>query len=229
MKWFRDAGRLPEADLRVSGAGTSAEMTIEDLWESPLDVAKFFVIDIETSGFSAETDKILSLAAGSCCGFSTSFTTFQYDFVRIDNPLAVPQKVWDLTGLSPNLLSGGRELADVLKDALALALGHVWIAHHARHELSFLQRQARLLWKLRLRPLVIDTAVVAQALTRLSRAPTLEEVCDWLHVESKNRHQADADVQMTAEVWRKEMILCQKLGLRTIAEVIDWSSARAMG
>ncbi|GMA49881.1 hypothetical protein GCM10025857_12380 [Alicyclobacillus contaminans] len=197
------------------------------LWESPLTAADYFVVDMETSGFSAEKDLILSLAAACFTGVDPQFTETMYELIRHEHLEGVPQAVWNLTGLSPEQVRAGRDLEQVLRRVLTLSVNRVWIAHHARHELSFLGRQARLLWKLKLRPIVVDTAVVAQALGRMTRVPTLDEVCAWLNVDVRDRHRADADVRMTAEVWRKEIALCQRIGLRTIAEVMDWTSSRA--
>ncbi|WP_328702722.1 exonuclease domain-containing protein [Alicyclobacillus suci] len=226
MRWFRGANRGEDVSGLnfVPTVGTSAQR----VWESALSDAQYFVIDIETSGFSAQTDLVLSLAAGCMTGLD-DFSQFFYQFVRHPDISRVPQTIWDITGLSPEIVQGGRDMPDVLEEALSMSLNRVWIAHHARHELSFLGRHARQLWKLQLRPIVIDTAVVAQALGRLPRVPTLDETCVWLGVPVQGRHQADADVRMTAEVWKREIVLCQRLGLRTVVEVIDWASARAMG
>ncbi|EJY55410.1 Exonuclease RNase T and DNA polymerase III [Alicyclobacillus hesperidum URH17-3-68] len=223
MKWFFTA-RKEESDQLTLGLVDPAAR----LWERPLAATDYFVVDLETTGFSAEADRILSVAA-ACMTGRQGLSEMYYELVRHDDLAGVSDTVWRLTGLTPEALHSGKELERVLRHVLGMAVGRVWIAHHARHELSFLQRQARLLWRLKLRPIAIDTAVVAQALARISRTPTLEEVCAWLGVEVKHRHQADADVRMTAEVWRREMEMCEKLGLRTVVDVIDWASARAMG
>ncbi|WP_157071063.1 exonuclease domain-containing protein [Alicyclobacillus acidiphilus] len=224
VKWFWTSNR-------GDGPNSSAvdPSPIVRIWDAPLEEVDYFMIDIETSGFSAERDTILSLAAGCTTGKSVEFTKFMYDVVRHDHVDHVPQVVWDLTGLTPEQLRTGSELAEVLREALTLAVNRVWVAHHARHEVSFLQRYTRQIWKLKLRPLVIDTATVAQALGRLSRVPTLDEVCAWLGVDVTDRHRADADVRMTAQIWLKEMEMCQAIGLRTVSDVIDWTSARAFG
>lgn len=224
MKWFWASNRGDSTNLP-----SSSEAAIVRIWDAPLSEVDYFIIDIETSGFSADTDLILSLAAGCITGAEDEFSNFYYHLVRHDHVEQVPPIVWELTGLTPDSLKSGRDLADVLRDALALAVNRVWVAHHARHEVSFLQRYTRQLWKLKLRPIVIDTATVAQALGRLSRVPTLDEVCNWLDVDVVDRHQADADVRMTAQVWRKEMEMCRQIGLKTVSEVIDWTTSRAMG
>lgn len=227
MKWFRGHADVSEARETTQGGATGSSAL--RIWDSSLSTIDYFVVDIETSGFSADTDLILSLAAGCVTGLDSDFSYFIYELIHHDHLQAVPQRVWDVTGLTPTAFQDGKALASVLREVLELSVNRVWVAHHARHEMSFLQRHARLLYKLKLRPIVIDTAVVAQALGRLSRVPTLDEVCRWLEVDLQNRHQADADVRMTAEVWRKEMLLCQQIGLNTVSDVIDWTSSRAMG
>jgi DNA polymerase-3 subunit epsilon len=199
------------------------------VWELPLAEAAYFVIDIETSGFSAVSDVILSLAAGCMRGSNPKLDPTLYELVRPEDVRRIPERVWALTGLTPEAVNDGAPLDDVLYRALAMSVHRVWVAHHARHELSFLQRHTRRIWKMPLRPIVIDTSVVARALWRLPSVPTLESVCCALDIPVANRHRADADIAMTAEVWAREQVLCEQLGLKTVSEVVEWAAAHAFG
>lgn len=196
-------------------------------WDKNLEDADYFIVDIETSGFDAARDLVLSLASARMYGETVPQEVSQYDLIRHESLDAVPPAIWNLTGLNPEALQDGHEWHDVLMRALSLSANRVWIAHHARHELAFMQRHARQLWKMKLHPLVIDTAMVAQGLFRLERVPTLEALCEMLDVPVGHRHQADADVLMTSEVWRREMEHCRALGLTTIGAVIDWTMSHA--
>ncbi|SIS53053.1 exonuclease domain-containing protein [Alicyclobacillus vulcanalis] len=199
------------------------------VWERPLDEAPYFVVDLETSGFSPARDIILSLACATFSGAGAEPDDTYYAVVRQDDVSQVPAQVWALTGLSPRDVREGAPLEAVLRRCLELGAGRVWIAHHVRHDLGFLQRAADAMWRLRLRPLSIDTAVVGQVLARAPRPLSLDEACAWLGIPVAGRHQADADVRLTSAVWRAEMALCRRLGLQTVKDVIDWVSARAMG
>lgn len=208
--------------------GVSGEVPwLERIVETPLEDADYFVIDIETSGFSAITDKVLSLAAGCSKGVQLPCQIDLYDVVYHAQVDDIPAFIWELTGLTPEAVQRGRQWREVLLQALTMAANHVWIAHHARHEVSFLQRHARLLWKTSIRPIVIDTAVVAQSLLRLQSPPTLDWVCEWLEVPVEDRHRANADVLMTAEVWRRQIALCQEQGLYTVGDVLEWTMTHA--
>lgn len=231
MAWFRNPlQNIASKQVQPVNVPSRANEPLNPpLWDMPLTDIPYLVIDMETSGFSASTDLILSVAAGCMTGLNSDFSDFYYRVIRHEHVDVVSPEIWTLTGLTPEEVSRGEPLEHVFSHILQLAVNRVWVAHHSSHEMSFLQRQARLLWKMKLRPIVIDTAVVAQALGGLSRVPTLDEVCAWLGVDASNRHRADADVHMTAEVWRKEMSLCRRVGLETIAQVIDWASARAIG
>ncbi|QQE79841.1 PolC-type DNA polymerase III [Alicyclobacillus sp. SO9] len=197
-------------------------------WDQSLDDTDYFVFDIETSDFSVKKGIVLSVAAAtSRIDASPTIDTLQYYLIAHKDLSIVPDKIWRLTGLSPELLRNGVDLKSVLFEVLQLADKKVWIAHHARHELSFLHRYTRDFWKMRIQPIIIDTALVAQALLGQSFVPTLDEVCHWLDVPIGSRHRADADVTMTALVWQKEAKLCQSRGLQTVGEVLEWTRARA--
>jgi len=214
-------------DKELHSFQSSSSLHLGDMMLTDTD---YFVVDIETSGFSATTDMVLSLAAGKIAAGTLDFELEQYNLVQHTDTSEVREVIWKLTGLSPNQIKmEGRPWKDVLLRALQLSENRVWIAHHARHELSFLQRHARLYWRMQLRPIMIDTAVVAQALCRLPAPPTLDAVCDWLSVPVTRRHCAADDVEMTAAVWNREMEYCRAHGLRTVREVVDWSISWALG
>lgn len=229
MKWFgREHASLDDVALENRDKLLQGEIASK-VWEIALVAADYFIIDIETSGFSAQNDLVLSVATACQHGIDEEFEQFQYAIVRQVELNRIPEQIWSLTGLSPDEVKNGEVWQQVLRRTLTLSMNRVWIAHHARHELSFLQKHARSFWKMRLRPIVIDTAVVAQALCNLSMAPTLDWVCEWLNVPVSARHRADADVRLTAEVWKRELQLCQKLGLHTVAEVVEYAATHASG
>ncbi len=211
--------RLEERDRLVDQLASAQQ------WDKELEMADYFVVDIETSGFNPVSDLVLSLAAATMSGPDLKMEMAHYDLVRQEDVSHVPEQIWLLTGLSAQRLEHGGEWREILLKALSTSANRVWVAHHARHELSFFQRHARQFWKMKLRPLVIDTSVVAQCLFRLSSPPTLEDVCERLLISVSPRHHADEDVAMTTEVWLREMTLCRKLGLSTVGEVILWATA----
>lgn len=215
-----------EFDLWQQGVHAD-ENWAERILDIRLEDAPYFIVDIETSGFSAQKDKVLSLAAGCAFGAGLPCEIDQYDIVHHAEISDIPDYIWKLTGLTAREIQSGQEWKEVLWRALSLAANHVWIAHHARHEVSFLQRHARLLWKTNIRPIVIDTAVVAQALAGLAKVPSLDAACTWLGVPVLNRHRADGDVLMTAEVWKRELHLCKSIGLETVGDVIEYSISYA--
>ena len=210
--------RLEERDRLVDQLASAQQ------WDKELEMADYFVVDIETSGFNPVSDLVLSLAAATMSGPDLKMEMAHYDLVRHEDVSHVPEQIWLLTGLSAQRLEQGGEWREILHKALSTSANRVWVAHHARHELSFLQRHARQFWKMKLRPLVIDTSVVAQCLFRLPSPPTLEDVCERLLIPVSARHQSDEDVAMTSEVWLREMTLCRKLGLSTVGELILWAT-----
>ena len=228
MDWFGGL-RNKSGGLRGMGPGEDGDFGAR-VWEVSLQEADYFVIDLETSGFAPEKDLILSLAASFIQGDDPQPLASRYDLVTHADLNGVLPHIWRQTGLSPEILQqSGRPVADVLRDALVMAVDCAWVAHHARHEVAFIQRQVRTLWKMRLRPIVIDTALVAQGLFRLRKPPSLEWLCEALDVPVTQRHQADADVEMTASIWAKEVPLCHSLGLKTVGDVVEWSLAHGSG
>lgn len=253
MPWFRgENAPNPRLTRRIERELLTDEQHGSAAWDLPLQEAPYFVIDIETSGFSPQTDVVLSIASATlrlpnldpdshmtpcaCLGPLPQTTPptnrpqhLEYALIGLRDTSIVPSCIWQLTGLTPESVVQGRDWREVLLETLKRAGGTVWVAHHARHELSFLQKSAQDFWRLRLHPIVIDTALVAQALVGHPQIPTLDEVCTWLDVPIGKRHQADEDVRMTALVWQKEARLCQALGLATVGQVIEWALARAEG
>src|SRR5439155_841826 len=149
-------------DSRLVCAGTTVSLT-GGRADPFLDEAEFVVFDLETTGLSAARDQICEVGAVRVRALE-SVDSFQ----SLVNPrMALPEPVARLTGLREQELRGAPSTASVLRRFLAFAGDELLVAHNARFDQRFLERQLLLRHGRRLSEPPLCTA----ALARPERAP----------------------------------------------------------
>ena len=117
-----------------SPAPTNSQLSLDDLG-TPLPGVTFCVIDLETTGGSAETCAITEIGAvkfrgGECIG------TFQ----TLVNPgCAIPPEITILTGITQSMVLPAPRIEAVLPSLLEFIGDAVIVGHNVRFDVSFLQ------------------------------------------------------------------------------------------
>src|ERR671910_843554 len=127
-------------------------------------------------------------------------------------------------GLARTLLAGIVE-----SDARLSWRGNaVTVAHNARFDLAFLDREVDRLTGLRIAGPVVDTVWLARRLLagRTSRC-SLAALSHFFGTATRPCHRALPDAEATAEVLLALIGLAQERGARTVAELVDLSTPQA--
>jgi DNA polymerase III subunit epsilon len=110
---------------------------------------------------------------------------------------------------------------------LAFAGDSVLVAHNARFDLAFLDRETARLTGSRLAAPVVDTVALARRLLagRVPRA-SLAQLSHWVGTSVQPCHRALPDAQATAEVLLALIGLAQERGAETVADLVSLSATR---
>ena len=192
----------------VSLAGTRADPLLEE--------AEFVVFDLETTGLSAERNRICEVGAVRVRGLEPVDS-----FQSLVNPgVALPAPVARLTGLREQELRRAPSVSSVLKRFLAFAGDDLLVAHNARFDQRFLERQLLLAHGRRLSEPPLCTAALARRLLegRLRRVG-LASLAHFFGVPTRPCHRALPDAEATAEVLVHLIGLAQELGARRLSEL----------
>jgi DNA polymerase-3 subunit epsilon len=201
-------GRLVCAGATVSLAGSRGDPLLEE--------AEFVVFDLETTGLSPARNHICELGAVRVRALERVDS-----FQSLVNPgVALPEPVARLTGLREQELRRAPAVSGVLKRFFTFAGDELLVAHNARFDQRFLERQLLLLQGRRLSEPPLCTAALARRLLegRLRRV-SLASLAHFFGVSTRPCHRALPDAEATAEVLVHLIGLAQELGARRLSDL----------
>ena len=200
--------RLVAAGATVSLAGTRVDPLLEE--------AEFVVFDLETTGLSAARDRICEIGAVRVRALEPVET-----FQSLVNPgVKLPEQVARLTGLREQELRHAPSVSTVLRRFLSFAGDALLVAHNARFDQRFLERQLLFAHGRRLsEPPLCTAALARRLLAGRRRRVGLASLADFFGVPTRPCHRALPDAEATAQVLVHLIGLAQELGARRLSEL----------
>jgi DNA polymerase III subunit epsilon len=214
---------IVEADARLAWNGDAVALARPLGADLLLENATYVVVDLETTGLRPGSSQICEIGAVKVVGFEIvdEFETL------VDPHVPLAAVITSLTGLTDRLLRGAPSAPAAVHDFLVFAGDAVLVAHNARFDLAFLDRETERLTGSRLAAPVIDTVALARRLLagRVPRA-SLGQLSYFFGTSVQPCHRALPDAQATAEVLLALIGLAQERGARTVAELVALSATR---
>ena len=214
-----DLVTLRPTDGRQRGPGSTVsaaqQASFEDL--TPLIDTTFVVLDLETTGLSPDRDRITEVGAVRARGGEVlaELRTFVHPGVPI------PPAVTTITGITDADVADAPDVATVLPLVVDFLGDGVLVAHNARFDLGFLRAAAARLGLPRLRPRVIDTAVLARRLLRDEvRDLRLGTLAAHLHAPDTPDHRALHDARATLHVLHALIERASAFGVTTVEDLV---------
>ncbi|MBJ7288902.1 exonuclease domain-containing protein, partial [Williamsia sp.] len=157
-------------DPAVLGTQLSFDTIGDAGFDPPLFETTFVVVDLETTGGSAATDRITEIGAVKVRGGEIlgELATL------VDPGRAIPQHIVALTGITEAMVYRAPRIDEVLPAFLEFAHGCVLVAHNAGFDMSFLRAAAAELghpWTFRR---VLCTVKLARRVLPRDEAPTVK-------------------------------------------------------
>jgi DNA polymerase III epsilon subunit family exonuclease len=210
-------------DARLVWSGGSVALASPPGADLPLEAARYVVVDLETTGLRPVRAAICEIGAVRVDGFLPA-GTFQ---TLVDPGLPLPQAVSALTGLADRDFRGAPHVEAAVRRFVAFAGDSVLVAHNARFDLAFLDREVSRLTGRRIAAPVVDTVGLARRLlaARSARAD-LASLARFFGTSVRPCHRALPDAQATAEVLVALVGLAQERGARTVAELVELAAPR---
>ena len=211
-------------DARLAWRGESVALAVAAGWDVPLEEARWTVFDLETTGLSPGTSRICEIGAQNVERLELTET-----FETLVNPQApLPRAIQALTGIEPAQLRSAPPAELAVRRFLAFAGDAVLVAHNARFDMGFLDREVELLTGRRVAAPVVDTVWLARRLLegRVKRVG-LSALAHFFGTSVEPCHRALADAQATAEILVALVGLAQERGARTVGDVVELAAPRA--
>ncbi len=211
-------------DARLAWRGANVGLAEPLGHDLPLEAARFVVVDLETTGLRPAQSAICEIGAVRVEALLPA-GTFQ---TLVDPGVPLPPVVAGITGIADRDLRGAPRASAAVGAFLTFAGERaVMVAHNARFDLAFLDREVELLSGRRLAVPVVDTVGLARRLLagRVARVG-LASLARFFGTSVEPCHRALPDAQATAEILVALVGLAQERGARTVADLVELSAPR---
>ncbi|HEX3289836.1 MAG TPA: exonuclease domain-containing protein [Gaiella sp.] len=211
-------------DVRLAWRGASVGLAAPAGADVPLEQAHFVVVDLETTGLSPRTSRICEIGAQRvrALELADAFETL------VDPRVRLPPAVTSLTGIRQEALRGAPGVGLAIRRLLAFTGDAAVVAHNARFDLAFLDREVELLTGRRVASPVVDTVWLARRLLgERTRRVGLASLAHFFGVPTEPCHRALPDARATAEILVVLVGLAQERGARTLADLVELAAPRA--
>ncbi|WP_257985087.1 exonuclease domain-containing protein [Bacillus sp. T33-2] len=189
--------------------------------ESPLDELEVVVFDLETTGFFPDKgDYVISIGAVKMVGDKPIADDTFYSLLKSEKPL--DERISSLTNIGDEDLRSAPDASDVLIQFLNFIKSSILVAHHAKHEQSFMQKMTWDLMRSRFEHRIIDTSFLIRLEHPQASSLTLDQACLQCDIEIKDRHHALGDAKMTAQLWGYYINKAKHMGFRNLGEIYEY-------
>ncbi len=212
-----------ETDARLAWSGDAVALAEPPGAALLLEDATYVVVDLETTGLRPGQSGICEIGAVRLRGFEV-----EAEFQTLVNPgLPIDAGASALTGLRNEQLRGAPRPAEAVRRFHAFAGDAVLVAHNARFDLAFLDRETERLTGSRIGSPVVDTVRLARRLLagRVSRFG-LAQLAWFLDTTERPCHRALPDARATAELLLALIGLAQERGACTVADLTALAATR---
>ncbi|MEB1806809.1 MAG: ATP-dependent DNA helicase DinG [Bacillaceae bacterium] len=176
---------------------------------------RFVVVDIETTGHSAQQDRIIQIGAvlvqdGEIIERFTSFVNPQ---------MKIPPFIESLTGISDEMVALAPTFEQVIPELLQMLEGSYFVAHNVQFDLSFLQAQLDEVGYLPFQGPILDTVELSRLLLPNEESYKLQQLAESFNFQHDRPHQADSDAEVTALLLLKMIHKLEGLPLITLQKL----------
>ncbi len=157
-------------------------------------IREYVVLDLEMTGLSPKTDKIIEIGA---LRVRDGEMTDCYSCV-VNAGCTVPERIRELTGITAEMVAEGTEEAEALLGLFQFIDGAVLVGQNLSFDYSFLKQWA-VNHKLPLELSACDTLKIARALLPSEQSKKLSSLCEYFGIERIREHRALDDA---VETWK---------------------------
>src|SRR5438132_8394192 len=210
-------------DSRLAWRGDAVGLAEPPGADIALDRATFVVVDLETTGLRPGSARICEIGA-----VRVRVLELEDEFeLLVDPGVPIGPAISALTGLCDADLRGAPHPAIAVRRFLEFAGDAVLVAHNARFDLGFLDRETERLTGGRLAGPVVDTVGLARRLLAgRTRRAGLGSLAQFFGTDAEPCHRALPDAQATAEILLRLIGLAQERGALTVADLVDLAAPR---
>ncbi len=189
------------------------ENSVTNAKGQPLDTT-YCVLDLETTGFSAVTEKITEVGIMKVKDGKVidEFSCF----VNPEKP--IPQRVVEVTNITDEMVKDAETIDKVFPKILEFLGDSIIVAHNAKFDVGFLKQNAKVLGY-DFDYTVLDTLTLAKDVFPNMKKYKLGKIADELGIKVEVAHRALDDVDTTVKVFNVMLDRLRDRGVTTVEEI----------
>lgn len=164
------------------------------------ELTDYVVIDLETTGFSPASDKIIEIAA---IVVVDNEIVDRYD-VLVNPQRDIPDNIVNLTGITNNMVKNSPIIDKVIPEFLSIIDSYVIVGHNVNFDLGFISENCEHIG-IKFEKYFVDTLKYSRKVFPELEHHKLGDVCSALNIENKMSHRALSDCIATHECFQKLM------------------------
>jgi DNA polymerase III subunit epsilon len=157
----------------------------------------YTVIDIETTGTTSKTGKIIEIAI---IVFNGEIITDS--FVSLVNPECnIPGYITKITGITNDMVYHAPKFYEIAKQIVQLTTNKIFVAHNSAFDYSFVKNEFEQLGY-NYRRKTLCTVELSRKILPGHRSYSLGNLCNDLSIFINGRHRAEGDALATTELFK---------------------------
>lgn len=213
-----------EFDLHLHEVPPARETLSLDIPLSELPVA---VLDVETTGVHAETDRVLSIGA-VCVHGSTLYRSRMLDDL-VAPGVPIPPASTAVHGITDAMVAEARAFPEVWADLRRLVRNRVVVGHNVPFDLTVLRAECRRHDRPWEDLVFLDVLRLGSLINTNHARWDLETLAEIYQVDIHGRHTALGDALVTAAVWLRMLPRLERRGLATLGDLLELHCREAVG
>ena len=179
----------------------------------------YVVFDIETTGFSNTSDRIIEIGAVKVAHGEVvdSYSTF------VNPGIPIPFEITNLTSITDEMVMGSPKIDVILPEFLEFVGDAALVAHNAGFDVGFIEQNCKNLGVVR-EFTYLDTVALARVLLPTLAKYKLNIVAKALNISLENHHRAVDDAGATAEIFVKFVEMLKERGITTLSGVNEFGA-----
>ncbi len=155
----------------------------------------YAIIDIETTGGSAQLEKITEIAV-----YLHDGKQITDEFISLVNPERnIPYFITNLTGITNEMVENAPRFYEIAKKIIEMTEGRTFVAHNARFDYSFIRQEYKSLGY-NFKRSILDTVALSRKLLPGHVSYSLGNICKDLNITINGRHRAGGDAFATVKL-----------------------------
>ena len=194
-------------------------MKFENPLDTPLEKAAFSVVDVETTGLSANKNRVIEVAIVKIENLKI---TDKLHYL-INPQTYIPPFITSLTGIDNDDVIGAPIFSNIVDELITFIDNTILTAHNLPFDASFLNTEFLIAGREFINENSCCTLKIARNIYPTLQSKSLTSIAQYLNLKNTNAHRALGDAEITAKVLLKMIKEIQKKdNISTLGELLSY-------